>query len=102
MSEQAAAGTRLTAREIHENILRPAEREMERPPASLLWSSLASGLVIGFSFLAAAGAAPWLEVLGEFVVPAVIGNAIGGVLLVALLNFGQVAPEKTPSAERRR
>jgi formate/nitrite transporter FocA (FNT family) len=32
--------------------------------------------------------------LGEFVTPSVIGNAIGGVLLVALLNYGQVAAEK--------
>jgi formate/nitrite transporter FocA (FNT family) len=36
---------------------------------------------------------------GDFIVPAVLGNAIGGVLLVALLNYGQVAPEKR--AERR-
>jgi hypothetical protein len=28
-------------------------------------------------------------------VPSVIGNAVGGILLVALLNYGQVAPEKT-------
>jgi formate/nitrite transporter FocA (FNT family) len=32
--------------------------------------------------------------LGEFVVPSVIGNAIGGVLLVALLNYGQVSAER--------
>lgn len=51
MAEQAEAGTRLTAAEIHENILRPGEKELERPAAALLWSSLASGLVIGFSFL---------------------------------------------------
>jgi formate/nitrite transporter FocA (FNT family) len=28
------------------------------------------------------------------VVPAVLGNAVGGVLLVALLNYGQVAPAR--------
>jgi formate/nitrite transporter FocA (FNT family) len=50
-------GTRLTAREIHQNILRPAEQEIRRPAAALLWSALASGLVIGFSPLAAAFAA---------------------------------------------
>jgi formate/nitrite transporter FocA (FNT family) len=32
--------------------------------------------------------------LADFVAPSVIGNAIGGVLLVALLNYGQVAAEK--------
>jgi formate-nitrite transporter family protein len=48
------SGTRLTAVEIHENIRKPAEKEIERPAAALLWSSFASGLAIGFSFLAAA------------------------------------------------
>ena len=47
----ADGGTRLTAAEIHENILGPGERELRRPVASLLWSALASGLVIGFSFV---------------------------------------------------
>jgi formate-nitrite transporter family protein len=58
MTEQEPeSGTRLTAVEIHDNILEPAKKEMERPAASLLWSSLASGMVIGFSFLASAFAA---------------------------------------------
>lgn len=52
--EEPESGTRLTAVEIHDNILKPAEQEIERPAAALLWSALASGLVIGFSFLAAA------------------------------------------------
>ena len=50
-------GTRLTAVEIHDNILEPAKEEMRRPAVSLLMSALASGLVIGFSFLASAYAA---------------------------------------------
>jgi formate-nitrite transporter family protein len=54
VTAQPEEGTRLSAREIHENILRPAEHEIRRPAAALLWSSLASGLVIGFSPLAAA------------------------------------------------
>jgi formate/nitrite transporter FocA (FNT family) len=33
--------------------------------------------------------------LGEFLVPALIGNVIGGVTLVALLNFGQVSARKS-------
>jgi formate-nitrite transporter family protein len=54
MAEESEAGTRLTAVEIHDNIAEPAEKEIERPAAALLWSALASGLAIGFSFLAAA------------------------------------------------
>src|SRR3954469_18857137 len=51
-NDQPESGTRLTATEIHDNILEPGKKEMERPAASLLWSSLASGLVIGYSFVA--------------------------------------------------
>jgi formate/nitrite transporter FocA (FNT family) len=54
---QPESGTRLSAVEIHDNIREPAEKEIERPAAALLWSALASGLAIGFSFLAAAFAA---------------------------------------------
>jgi formate-nitrite transporter family protein len=57
VASEPEEGTRLSAQEIHENILRPAEREIRRPAAALLWSSFASGLVIGFSCLAAAFAA---------------------------------------------
>jgi formate/nitrite transporter FocA (FNT family) len=52
--QQPEAGTRLNAVEIHDNILEPARKEMDRPASSLLWSSLASGMLIGFSFLASA------------------------------------------------
>lgn len=47
-------GTRLSAVEIHDNILASASEDSERPSMSLLWSSLAAGLVIGFSFVACA------------------------------------------------
>jgi formate-nitrite transporter family protein len=47
-------GTRLSALEIHENIRGPAEEEMERPFSSLLFSALAAGMLIAFSFLASA------------------------------------------------
>lgn len=57
MTSKPEEGTRLTAQEIHENILRPGEHDLRRPAAALLWSALASGLVIGFSPLAAAFAA---------------------------------------------
>jgi formate/nitrite transporter FocA (FNT family) len=48
------SGTRLSADEIHDNILEPAKKEMERPAAALFWSALASGLAISLSFLASA------------------------------------------------
>jgi formate/nitrite transporter FocA (FNT family) len=44
-------GTRLSALEIHENIRAPAEEELERPASSLFFSSLAAGMLIGFTFL---------------------------------------------------
>ena len=47
-----AAGTRLSAAEIHSNVLRAAEEELERPVAALPCSALAAGLTIGFSFAA--------------------------------------------------
>ena len=49
--DKPESGTRLSAAEIHDNILGPAEDEMERAAAALLWSAFASGLTIGFSFL---------------------------------------------------
>ena len=48
-------------------------------------------------YRAAAGTASWWDMLAGFTVPTVLGNAVGGVVLVALLNFGQVKEE-----ERRR
>jgi formate/nitrite transporter FocA (FNT family) len=49
--DKPEAGTRLSAAEIHDNILGPAEDEMERAASALWWSALASGMTIGFSFL---------------------------------------------------
>ncbi len=37
-----------------------------------------------------AGETSWLEYLGRFLVPATLGNTIGGLVLVTLLNYGQV------------
>jgi len=39
------------------------------------------------------GAASWTDYVIGFLLPVFIGNSIGGVLLVSLLNYGQVAPE---------
>src|SRR3954469_20430300 len=51
---QPETGTRLSALEIHENIRAPAVEELERPASSLLFSSLAAGMLISFSFLGSA------------------------------------------------
>ncbi len=36
------------------------------------------------------GETSWVEYLGRFLVPATLGNTIGGLVLVTLLNYGQV------------
>lgn len=45
-------------------------------------------------YLVTTGAASWSAYLGDFLVPVLLGNILGGVTLVAALNFGQVAPAK--------
>ena len=45
-------GTRFSAEEIHKNVSKAAEEELKRPATELVFSALASGLLIGFSFLA--------------------------------------------------
>lgn len=52
-------------------------------------------------YRAAVGAVSWGDMIGSFVVPAVLGNAVGGVLLVAILNYGQVAAENANDSEGR-
>jgi formate/nitrite transporter FocA (FNT family) len=47
-------GTRFTADEIHENVLKASEGELERPVTELGLSGLAAGLGIGFSFVLSA------------------------------------------------
>ena len=47
-------GTRLSARQIHDNVLGSAEEELRRGSGPLLYSAIAAGLTIGFSFLASA------------------------------------------------
>ena len=51
---ETGSGTRLTAGEIYENVRVAAEEELKRPAQALLWSAIAAGLTIGFSFLAGA------------------------------------------------
>lgn len=46
-------------------------------------------------YLVSAGALSWQGYLGEFFAPTLLGNIIGGVSLVAALNYAQVAAEGT-------
>ncbi len=45
-------------------------------------------------YAVAAGAWPWTQYVTNYLVPVFIGNCIGGVGLVAILNYGQVVPEQ--------
>jgi formate/nitrite transporter FocA (FNT family) len=45
------------------------------------------------AFTVWAGAASWSEFFQRFFFPTLGGNVLGGVALVAVLNYGQVAPE---------
>lgn len=57
-----------------------------------------AGAVEAF-YLALTGAASWGSMIGAFLIPAIIGNIIGGVVLVAMLNHGQVTsgpPDSKP------
>jgi len=46
--------------------------------------------------------ASWGEMLGAFLVPAILRNVAGGVLLVALLNYGQMPEGAEQIGGRRR
>ena len=53
------------------------------------FSHIIAGAVETFT-VAAAGEASWLVVLGSYIVPTLIGNILGGVTLVAILNHAQI------------
>jgi formate/nitrite transporter FocA (FNT family) len=102
-SSEPQAGTRLSAEEIHENILEGASEELERPALDLALSGLASGLTIGFSFLAVALLIPQMGIEHRAIASA-IGYPLGFVFVV----FGrhQLFTENTlepmiPLLERR-
>lgn len=46
-------------------------------------------------YAAMAGIASWPAALWGYLVPTLIGNLIGGVALVAVLNYGQVSPQRS-------
>jgi formate/nitrite transporter FocA (FNT family) len=51
-------------------------------------------------YLAARGETGWLEAIGGFIVPAVLGNVVGGGVIVGLLNHSQVAADKKQKQEK--
>ena len=50
-------------------------------------------------FVAAAGSASWIEAVVGFVLPALIGNILGGVSLVAALNHAQVVSGESAASD---
>jgi formate/nitrite transporter FocA (FNT family) len=80
-SSGPATGTRFSAEEIHRNILDEAREELERPALDLALSGLASGLSIGFSFLAVALLIPRMGAENH-AIAAAIGYPLGFVFVV--------------------
>lgn len=67
------------------------------PIAALGFRHSIAGSVEAF-YRAARHDASWGTMAGQFVVPALLGNIVGGVLFVALLNHGQVSADKEGEA----
>lgn len=71
---------------------------------ALIWLTTAPIAAFGFrhsiagsieAFYRAFGnSALWSDMIGNFVVPSILGNIVGGVIFVALLNHGQVAADR--------
>jgi formate/nitrite transporter FocA (FNT family) len=49
-------------------------------------------------YRAAMADAPWMQMLFSFEIPAILGNIVGGVVLVALVNHGQVSKARSRNA----
>jgi formate/nitrite transporter FocA (FNT family) len=58
-------------------------------------SHVIAGSVEGL-YAVVVGAATWSHYLIDFLLPVFLGNSVGGVLLVSILNYAQVAPEPGP------
>lgn len=93
---QAAAGTPIGALVIHEIVRDQGEEELERSVSGLIWSGVAAGSSIGFSFLAQATLqahlpdAPWRPLVSGF------GYSIG--FLIVILGRQQLFTETTLTA----
>ena len=94
--QQAASHAPLRPLVIHEVLREEGEFELRRPPAALLWSGLAAGLSMGFSFLAQSllqaylPDQPWSHALASF------GYCVGFVITV--LGKQQLFTETTLTA----
>jgi formate/nitrite transporter FocA (FNT family) len=53
------------------------------------------------AYVALLGDISWAHALGGFILPAVLGNIVGGFVFVALLNHGQVAADRRARAENQ-
>lgn len=93
---QAAVNAPLAPMVIHEIIRKEGQAEIERPASSLLWSGLAAGLSMGFSFLTMAllsgglPDAPWRHLVASF------GYSVGFAIVV--LGRQQLFTESTLTA----
>jgi formate/nitrite transporter FocA (FNT family) len=74
-------GTRLSAQEIHDNVLQAAQEEMSRPAWDLLWSAVTAGLTIGWSFVGGAYAASLVGPEHRFAVSAAV-YPLGFILVI--------------------
>ena len=94
--KQAADAQPMQARVIHEILREEGEHELSRPVGALLWSGLAAGLSMGFSFLTMAllkksmGDNPAADVIAP------LGYPIG--FLIAVLGKQQLFTETTLTA----
>lgn len=50
-------------------------------------------------YVVSAGDWSWQRYIVDFLIPVFLGNSLGGVLLVAILNYGQVVPEANDGAQ---
>ncbi|MBV8490972.1 MAG: formate/nitrite transporter family protein, partial [Candidatus Eremiobacteraeota bacterium] len=68
--------------------------------AAALSHSIAGSVEVLYCVLS--GMATWQHYAAGFLLPAFLGNSLGGVLLVSLLNYGQVAPEAEDEPQEER
>jgi formate/nitrite transporter FocA (FNT family) len=94
--EQAAQSKLVAARVIHEVLREEGEVELRRPLGALLWSGLAGGLSMGFSFLTLALLRSHLGDGAAAHLIAPFGYAVG--FLIAVLGKQQLFTETTLTA----
>ena len=93
---QAASHAPLRPVVIHEVLREEGDFELRRPPAALLWSGLAAGLSMGFSFLALALLQAYLPDQAWRHVIASFGYSVG--FVITILGKQQLFTETTLTA----